>query len=175
MTVRGWFFALALALPVGTAAEAQQVSGPAVQPVGVGTRVRIFAPSLRRERIVGRVDSLETGEMVLDTTGVRRRLGFETGPILVEQYRRMRLRTAAIEQIEVSGGRTTRSATLKGALIGGLIGAALIGLGQAPEVNPTFQDFLKGAPVGLAIGVVVGGGVGYALGGEKWLPGDPPR
>lgn len=175
MTVRGWFFALALALPVGTVAEAQQVSGPAVQPVGVGTRVRIFAPSLRRERIVGRVDSLETGEMVLDTTGVRRRLGFETGPILVEQYRRMRLRTAAIEQIEVSGGRTTRSATLKGAVIGGLIGAALIGLGQAPEVNPTFQDFLKGAPVGLAIGVVVGGGVGYALGGEKWLPGDPPR
>jgi ribose/xylose/arabinose/galactoside ABC-type transport system permease subunit len=75
----------------------------------------------------------------------------------------------------VSGGRTTRSAAFKGALIGGLIGAALIGLGQAPEVNPTFQDFLKGAPIGLALGVVVGGGVGYALGGEKWLPGDPPR
>ncbi len=166
---------VAVSLPCTTAVGAQQVSAPLLQSVGVGTRVRISAPSLRRERFVGRVDSLEAGEMVLDTTGVRRRLGFEMGPVLVEQYRRVRVRTAAIEQIEVSAGRTTRSATIKGMLIGGAIGAALIGFGQAPEVNPTFQDFLKGAPIGLAIGVVVGGGVGYALGGERWVPGEAPR
>ena len=87
----------------------------------------------------------------------------------------MRIRTGAIERIEVSGGRTTRSATIKGAIIGGLLGAALIGFGQAPEVNPSFQDFLNGAPKGLAAGLVVGAGVGYALGGEKWLPAEVPR
>lgn len=153
---------------------AQQASAT-LPSVSVGTRVRVFATSIRRDRFIGRVDSLEAGEMVLDTAGVRRRLGFEMGPVLVEQFRRVRLRTAAIDRIDVSAGRTTRSATLKGAIIGGLIGAALIGFGQAPEVNPTFQDFLKGAPVGLAVGAVVGGGVGYALGGEKWLPAAVPR
>lgn len=157
------------------AALAQQAQGPVAQPVSVGSRVRVSAPSLRRDRFVGRIDSLVAGEMVLDTAGVRRRLGFELGPVLVEQFRRVRIRTGAIEGIELSGGRTTRSTTIKGAIIGGLIGAALIGFGQAPEVNPTFQDFLKAAPLGAAVGVVVGGSVGYALGGEKWLPADVPK
>ncbi|MGQ0646758.1 MAG: hypothetical protein ACT4P7_04250 [Gemmatimonadaceae bacterium] len=156
-------------------AQAQQILSPALQAVSVGARVRISAPSLRRDRFVGRIDSLEAGEMVLDTAGTRRRLGFEMGPVLVEQFRRVRIRTGAIEGIEVSGGRTTRSASIKGAIIGALVGGALIGFGQAPEVNPTFKDFLKGAPVGAAVGIVIGGGVGYALGGERWLPAELPK
>lgn len=150
-------------------------SAPAPAPVGVGARVRILAPALRRERFTGRIDSLEAGEMVLDTAGVRRRLGFETGPVLVESYRRVRIRTGAIEQIDVSAGRTTRSATIKGALIGGVVGAVLIGVGNAPEVNPKFSDFVKNAPLGAILGVTIGGGVGYALGGERWVPGQVPR
>jgi len=167
--------ALALAALDARAAHAQRVSPVAAQPVGVGTRVRVYAPSIRRERFTGRVDSLDASEMVLDTAGVRRRLGFETGPVLVESYRRVNVRTSAIERIEVSGGRTTRKATIKGILIGGLSGALLIGFGQLPEVNPKASDFLKGAPLGLAIGSVVGGIVGYALGGERWVPGELPR
>ncbi|MCC6317404.1 MAG: hypothetical protein IT361_06880 [Gemmatimonadaceae bacterium] len=173
-TTRLFILAALLLSPVALV-EAQGAIGPARQPVSIGARVRVLAPSLRRDRFVGRIDSLDTGEMVLDTAGVRRRLGFEMGPVLVESFRRVRIRTGAIDAIEVSGGRTTRSATIKGILIGGVIGAALIGFGQAPEVNPTFKDFLKSAPVGLAIGAVVGGGVGYALGGEKWLPADVPK
>ncbi len=156
-------------------ALAQRVSPVAAQPVSVGTRVRVLAPSIRRERFTGRVDSLDASEMVLDTAGVRRRLGFEMGPVLVESYRCVSVRTSAIERIEVSAGRTTRKATLKGILIGGLSGALLIGFGQLPEVNPKASDFLKGAPAGLAIGSIVGGIVGYALGGEKWVPGELPR
>lgn len=148
---------------------------PTPQPVSVGSRVRVLAPSLRRDRFAGRIDSLEVGEMVLDTTGVRRRLGFDTGPVLVEQFRRVRIRTSAIESIELSAGRTTRSATIKGAIIGALAGALLIGFGQMPEVNPSFQDFLDGAPVGAIAGAVVGGVVGYALGGERWVPAEVPR
>jgi hypothetical protein len=130
---------------------------------------------MRREFYVGRIDTLEQGEMVLDTTGTRRRLGFEMGPVLVESFRRVKLRTATVERVEISGGRTARSTTLKGAIIGGVVGALLIGLGQAPEVNPGFDDFLKGAPVGLAVGAVLGGSLGYALGGERWLPASLPR
>lgn len=155
-------------------------SGQQAQPVGVqypsvGSRVRVFAPTLRRDRFVGRIDSLSAEEMVLDTAGVRRRLGFETGPVLVEQYRRVHIRTDAIESIELSGGRTTRGATIKGMVIGGLAGALLIGFGQLPEVNPGFSDFMKGAPVGLVAGTLIGGIVGYALGGERWVPAELPK
>lgn len=156
-------------------ARAQRASAAGAQLVGIGTRVRLFAPSLRRERYVGRVDSLSASDITLDTTGVRRRLGFETGPVLVASYRLVTLRTSAIEEVEVSAGRTTRGATIKGMLIGGLAGALLIGFGQLPEVNPSTADFLKGAPIGLAIGTVVGGVVGFALGGERWVPGELPR
>jgi hypothetical protein len=170
---------VALAIVVGAldvpAALAQRVSPVAAQPVSIGTRVRIYAPSLRREKYVGRVDSLDASEVTLDTAGVRRRLGFEMGPVLVESFRLVTIRTSAIDQVEVSAGRTTRGATIKGMLIGGLSGALLIGFGQLPEVNPSATDFLKGAPIGLAIGTVVGGIVGYALGGERWVPGEFPR
>lgn len=173
--LRGALAALACSVLVATELSAQQAARVAAQPVGIGTRVRIFAPTLRRDRYVGRVDSLDANEVTLDTAGVRRRLGFETGPVLVESYRRVTIRTSAIEQIEVSAGRTTRGATIKGMLIGGLSGALLIGFGQLPEVNPSAKDFLKGAPLGLAIGTLVGGIVGYSLGGERWVPGELPR
>jgi len=173
--VRSALFALVWCMLDVSAASAQRVSPIAAQPVSIGTRVRIFAPSLRRERYVGRVDSLNAGEVTLDTAGIRRRLGFEMGPVLVDSYRLVTVRTSAIEQLEVSAGRTTRAATIKGMLIGGLAGALLIGFGQLPEVNPSASDFLKGAPLGLAIGTAVGGVVGYALGGERWVPGELPR
>lgn len=158
-----------------SALAAQRISPVSAQPVGIGSRVRIYAPSLRRERYVGRIDSLSATEMTLDTAGVRRRLGFEMGPVLVDEYRLVTLRTSAIDRIEVSAGRTTRKATIKGMIIGGLGGALLIGFGQLPEVNPKFSDFLKGAPVGLAIGAIGGGIVGYSLGGERWVPGELAR
>lgn len=173
--VRGALAALACCVLDASDLVAQQATPVAARPVGVGTRVRIFAPTLRRDRYVGRVDSLDANEVTLDTAGVRRRLGFETGPVLVESYRRVSIRTSAIEQVEVSAGRTTRGATIKGMLIGGLSGALLIGFGQLPEVNPSAKDFLKGAPLGLALGAVVGGIVGYTLGGERWVPGELPR
>lgn len=173
--VRGALIALASCVALASDGWAQQAIPVAAQPVGIGTRVRIFAPTLRRDRYVGRVDSLDANEVTLDTAGVRRRLGFETGPVLVESYRRVSIRTSAIEKIEVSAGRTTRGATIKGIIIGGLSGALLIGFGQLPEVNPKAKDFLKGAPVGLALGALVGGIVGYTLGGERWVPGELPR
>ena len=164
-----------LGLTLALCAAAAGAQRAPVREVNLGSRVRVFAPSMRSDRYVGKVDSLDAAAMVVDTTGARRRLGFDTGPVLVEDYRRVKIQLSAVEHIEVSGGRTTRGATIKGAIIGGLIGAAVWGLGNLPEVNPDFADFLKEAPAGLAVGAIAGGVIGYALGGERWLPAMLPR
>jgi len=160
---------------VGEALRAQQAQPVSPRPVSVGSRVKIYAPSVRHDQFVGRVDSLDMSEVVLDTAGVRRRLGFEMGPVLVERYRRVSIRTSAIERISLSGGRTTRSATIKGAILGAIGGALFFGFGNLPEVNPKAKDFVKGAPVGLVVGGLLGGVVGYSLGGEKWVPAELPK
>ena len=150
---------------VGTAHA--QVRTPPQLP-RVGDRVRIRAPSVRDDRYVGRVESLPRDSIMLDTAGVRRRLGFDTGPVLVEEFRRVTIPTNAIQSIDISAGRTHRRSTIKGAIIGSLGGAALFGATNLPEINPSFSDFLEGASVGLVVGAVAGGVVGYLLGGEKW-------
>ena len=168
---RGIQLTLALAL-YPAAAGAQRAL---VREVFVGSRVRVFAPTLRSDRYVGRIDSLDASAMVIDTTGARRRLGFDTGPVLVEDYRRVKIQLASVDHIEVSGGRTTRGSTIRGAVVGGLIGGAVWGLGNLPETNPSASDFVKEAPAGIVVGVLIGGIVGYALGGERWLPAQLPR
>ena len=150
----------------GSAAGAQFRVPP--QLPRVGDRVRIHAPSIRNDRYVGRVEKLPRDSIMLDTTGVRRRLGFEMGPVLVEEYRHVTIPTSAIQSIDISTGRTHRRATIKGIIIGGLGGAALFGATNLPQVNPKFSDFAKGAGVGLVVGGIAGGVVGYLLGGEKW-------
>jgi hypothetical protein len=161
---------LAVALVLGLSglrsAHAQLRTPP--QLPRVGDRVRISAPSIRDDRYVGRVEALPRDSIMLDTTGVRRRLGFDTGPVLVEEFRRVTLPTNAIQSIDISTGRTHRRSTIKGAIIGSLGGAALFGATNLPELNPTFTDFLDGAAVGVVVGAVAGGVVGYLLGGEKW-------
>ncbi|MEP7347457.1 MAG: hypothetical protein ABI877_19460 [Gemmatimonadaceae bacterium] len=167
--------ALGTALLLAVAPNESRAQQVPVSEVFVGSRVRVFAPSLRSERYVGRVDSLDAVNMVMDTTGARRRLGFDTGPVLVEEYRRVRLQLSSIDRIEASGGRTTKRSTIKGLLIGAIGGGLLWGLGNLPEVNPSASDFMKEMPVGLVAGGVLGGVVGYALGGERWLPARIPR
>ena len=157
---------VALASAGSSAANAQGIR-PSQLP-RVGDRVRIVAPSLRDDRYVGRVEGLPRDSILLDTAGVRRRLGFEMGPVLVSEYRRVTIPTNAIQSIDISAGRTHRRSTVKGAIIGALAGGALFGATNLPEINPTFSDFVNGAAVGLAVGAVAGGVVGFLLGGEKW-------
>ena len=165
-----WIRRATLGVAFGTgvvqSAEAQ-VQTPSQLP-RVGDRVRIVAPTVREDRYVGRVEGLPRDSIVLDTAGVRRRLGFDTGPVLVEEYRKVTIPTSAIQSIDISAGRTHRRSTVTGMLIGAAGGAALFGATNLPEINPTFSDFLEGAGVGAVIGAVAGGIVGYLLGGEKW-------
>ena len=67
----------------------------------VGTRVRVFAPELRTDRYVGRIKSLDAAVMVLDTGEVRTVLGMESGPVLVDQFRRVTIRLSTIEAISI--------------------------------------------------------------------------
>ena len=159
-------FALVAVSGLAHAAGAQ-VRGPSQLP-RVGDRIRVIAPTIRDDRYVGRVESLPRDSITLDTAGVRRRLGFDTGPVLVEEFRRVTIPTSAIQSIDISTGRTHRRSTIKGALIGAVGGGVLFGATNLPEVNPSFSDFLDGAVVGVVVGAVAGGIVGYLLGGEKW-------
>ena len=164
--IRRWTLGIAFGACVVNSAQGQ-VQMPSQLP-RIGDRVRIVAPTVREDRYVGRVEALPRDSIVLDTAGVRRRLGFDTGPVLVEEFRKVTIPTSAIQSIDISAGRTHRRSTLKGMLIGAAGGAALFGATNLPEINPTFSDFLEGAGVGAVIGGVAGGVVGYLLGGEKW-------
>jgi hypothetical protein len=161
--------AIAASLTLVTNAQAQaqvdSVRGPEV-----GSRVRVFAPELRIDRYVGRIQTLDGSVMVLDTGEVRSVLGMESGPVLVDQYRLVTIRLSTIETLEVSGGRTVRGTMWKGAIFGAIIGGVLFGLGAMPEVNPGAQDFIKGIPPGLLVGAIGGAVVGWGIGGERWLP-----
>ena len=141
----------------------------------VGARVRVFAPELRTDRYIGRIKSIDGAVMVLDTGEVRTVLGMESGPLLVDQFRRVTIRLSTIEAIEVSGGRTARGAVVRGAVFGALAGAVLFGLGSMPEVNPDANDFMRGVPMGLAIGALGGAVIGWGIGSERWLPARVPR
>ncbi len=162
-------FMMALASVAG-AQDSEPVRVPEV-----GTRVRVFAPELRTDRYVGRIQSLDASVMVLDTGEVRTVLGIESGPVLVDQFRRVTIRLSTIQAIEVSGGRVAGGTTLRGAVLGALAGGVLFGLGSMPEVNPDANDFLRGVPLGLVFGAVGGGFLGWMIGGERWLPVRVPR
>jgi hypothetical protein len=166
--IRKAMVAVAMAVGVADPTSLTAQVQPLPQLPRVGDRVRILAPSIREDRYVGRVEGLPPDSIRLDTAGVRRRLGFDTGPVLVDEFRRVTLPTNAIQSIDVSAGRTHRKSTIKGMIIGAVGGAALFGATNLPQVDPKFSDFLAGATVGAIVGGLAGGTVGYLLGGEKW-------
>ena len=126
---------LAFGATLGAASAAgAQVRGPSQLP-RVGDRVRVIAPTIREDRYVGTVESLPRDSITLDTAGVRRRLGFDTGPVLVEEFRRVTIATSAIQGIDISTGRTHRRSTIKGVIYGAVGGGLLFGATNLPEVN----------------------------------------
>ncbi|HEY5547156.1 MAG TPA: hypothetical protein VIK50_13980 [Gemmatimonadaceae bacterium] len=169
------FAGLMIAATLMFAARLDAQSADSGRGPEVGRRVRVFAPELRTDRYVGRIKSIDGSVMVLDTGEVRTVLGMESGPVLVDQFRRVTIRLSTIEALEVSGGRTVRGTMMRGAVFGALAGAVLFGLGSMPEVNPDANDFMRGVPVGLAVGAIGGAVIGWGVGGERWLPARVPR
>lgn len=143
-------------------------------PVSIGTRVRIYAPSLRSDPYTGRVASVRGDTVVLDTAGERTRLGFDMGPVLVDQYRRVTIPLSTVEAVEVSAGRSHVRPALKGAVLGGLALGLINGLQSGSQINPTLKQIASGVPSGAIVGAILGGTIGYLLGSERWVPGQRP-
>jgi hypothetical protein len=133
--------------------------------IKVGERVRLW------QRVANDLNTPLKGtvtSLVPDSVGVRPD-GIEAPLILPRQ---------SITRVDLSGGPKSGSrvnSTLTGMLVGGLTGA-IIGVITG---NLTGKNSAKGAYVGGAAGLVIGGGVGYVLPGEAWRPAQlpplPPR
>lgn len=165
---------LALALGFGALAELQAQQTPVSTLPRVGTRVRVWAAGLRADAYVGQIVGFPADSVTIDTTGVRRRLGFETGPVLVEEFREVSIPLLLVDRVETSGGKTYKRSMIKGSIIGAVVGALLWGVSSLPEVNPGFGDFVSGMPVGAVVGGLLGAGTGYLFAGERWVPYPPP-
>lgn len=165
---RAWRALLACAV---LAALPSLASAQRVPVARIGSRVRVVVSTIGHERITGRIDAFPGDSVRLDTSGVRRRLGLDTGPVLVDEYRYVTIPRSEITNLEISGGRTARRSTLVGVLGGALGGGLFFGLAGRSNVDPTAgsvsQEFGKGA----IVGAIVGGVIGYAWGGEKWVAG----
>jgi len=127
--------------------------------VGVGSRVRIFAPEVGGEPVIGRVVNLEAGALVVQGADGEPPKRVVLGPTT---------------RIDVSGGRTSKAG--RGALLGVAFGAApglLMTFGDYnsdPDVSPGYV-----ALVGAAGGAAVGAAIGWAIKSEKWLPAKAPQ
>ncbi|MEP6782978.1 MAG: hypothetical protein ABI983_04860 [Acidobacteriota bacterium] len=145
--------ALSLVLESSIPAGAQSLL-----PIAVGQRVRIWTASA--EAMTGRVAALARDTIQIDVDG------------------RDRATVAAmtIRKVEVSGGKKSRGAgakasAIRGALIGGALGAILLGW-QHEDVGDDGASVGEAVALGLWSGALFGGaigaGVGAARAGDQW-------
>jgi hypothetical protein len=151
-----------LAIATGTA-TAQSDTTPALGPVAVGTRVRLWerVASDVSVPVIGRVERIGHDSITLAPEAV-------ASPV--------ELAWPAVSRIELSAGPGTGSRSF-GALKGGIIGALGGAVAGAILGNMSNRD----APKFAIAGFVVGGGGGAAIGayaaGERWqqAAAPPPR
>ena len=122
-----------------------------------GSRVRITAPQLGGEPLVGTLVGLEPDRILV-------KRGSSDLPTLIPR--------SSVVKLEVSGGR--KSKTGRGAMIG-------LGVGAMPGLLLTFGDYNSDthssgpnpaavAVIGAAGGALVGAAIGWALKTEEWKP-----
>ena len=170
---------LAIAVAVGSTESLAQCGGSVGHGIGASvpqwrglrtnTRVRLFAPRVRRDAFVGRIDDFSADSVRLDTSAVQRRVSFDAGTVLVDELRCVTLANSQVTQVDVSQGRAHMKTTLVGVVSGGigigLFSGLMVRNDHTSAPNSTFGDGFKS---GVPIGALVGGVVGYLLGREKW-------
>ncbi len=129
-----------------------------------GTRVRVSAPAVAKNRIVGTVVSVDSTRIVLQAT-----------PSTDHQPPPLTVPWAAMQRLELSQGRKwSGGRTAAGAGIG-LLAGALVGAGiGAVAPSPSFDED-DGQAVSALVGGIVGAGSGLVLGAiigalphERW-------
>ena len=139
-----------------SSAAAQSDTTPALGPVAVGTRVRLWerVASDVSVPVIGRVERIARDSIMLAPEAV-------ATPVEVAW--------PAVSRIEVSAGPRTGSRSL-GALKGGIIGA--LGGAVAGAILGNMAN--RNAPTFAIAGFVLGGGAGAGIGayapGERWQP-----
>ena len=119
-----------------------------------GVRVRLTAPTIGEEAVVGTVVSVDTAGTIVVRPS--QRVGTDGEPSLLS------IPSAAVKRLEISQGR--HSSGSDGAvgsvvgLMGGVVAGALLGsLATGPEAGMAYLGTLPlGAAVGLVIGTVIG-------------------
>jgi hypothetical protein len=147
--------ACGLAMAPGSAA-AQSDTTPALGPVAVGTRVRLWerVASDVSVPVIGRVERIARDSITLAPEAV-------ATPV--------ELAWPSVSRIEVSAGPLTGSRSA-GALRGGIIGAlggAVAGVILGNMANRNAPDF---AVAGFVLGGGAGAGIGAYARGERWQP-----
>jgi hypothetical protein len=167
--------AAAVAAPAGRAAAQERDTTAAARPAALqdprlvpGTRIRVTLRNLRDARFTGRIDSVLAQAFVLDTADRRSVLFIAPAPELLPPFRQARIRYDDIERLEISRG----ASRTRGAVIGGLIGAAagglLTSLNDTPQLNPSGRDVGRAAVGGVIVGGLLGGLVGAWIARERW-------
>jgi len=135
--------------------EAQSQESPAKNPLMVGTRVRILAPTVVQGRIEGMVLEVDEQSVVVSND--------DRAPLKVARR--------AITQLEVSRGRHRQA--LKGMLIGAAIGAAVLAVSPGCYAGCSFNsssgsDRAQGSALGLLGGALWGVGIGALVKADRW-------
>jgi len=121
--------------------------------VSAGSRVRVMAPVVMPEPMVGTVAAL-TADSLLLTRAPGARLQIDS------RY---------VQALQVSAGRSRFAWALKGAGVGLLVGG-VVGARAMAEVDDSGLGALAGFVVGMIVGTPLGAGVGAAAAPERWTP-----
>ena len=119
-----------------------------------GVRVRLTAPTIGEEAVVGTVVSVDTAGTIVVRPS--QRVGTDGEPSLLS------IPSAAVKRLEISQGRHSSVSGGAGGALGGLMGGVLAGallgsLATGPEAGMAYLGTLPlGAAVGLVIGTVIG-------------------
>lgn len=122
-----------------------------LQFLETGTRVRIYAPQVEDEKLVGHVHVLSSDSVFL-TRG--RRPGVS-------------IPLDAVEGVEISAGRDRLRGALYGAAGGTLVVGGLIALANSEAANPTHAATFA-LQLGVLGGALPGAAIGALIGVEEW-------
>ncbi|HEX6059908.1 MAG TPA: hypothetical protein VFZ11_12935 [Gemmatimonadaceae bacterium] len=155
--------------PLGVA-EAQRISTDRIFVLEPGTRIRIVAPGLGKEPIVGTIAFAQLDTIVLDTSDVwRENRLLLPAPVIAEEFRHLTLSVSDIDSVQVSRGHSRARGMLSGAVKGGLIVGAYLGLQAiSGRRGANWNEFAGGFASGLAVGASLGVPIGYVMGSERW-------
>jgi hypothetical protein len=121
--------------------------------VGEGSRVRLTAPVISPEPMVGRVAGLTRDSLLLSRGGGAR----------------LQIETRQLRSLSVSAGHNRWTWALAGAGVGLLVGGVAGGTAGGHGDTSGFGG-LAGFIAGVLVGTPVGAGVGAAVAPERWTP-----